>query len=262
MLSLPTRSPRGLALGALILAACGGVSDGPDDPSTPLSVAVAANFASTLDGLRREFEARSGTTVVASVGATGAFYSQIRSGAPYHVFLAADTERGPRLEAEGLAVEGSGFVYAEGRLAVFAPRLGEGWTVPGVFRTPGLQVSWANPRTAPYGVAALAALEAWGVTGVEGAVGESVGQVAQFVRAGAADVGFVALAQVVGEPPESYREVPSDLYPAIRQGAVLLAAGRDRPDARAFLAFLRSPFAIEHIRSAGYTVDGGGLDGR
>lgn len=229
--------------------------------ASPIEVAVAANFAGVAAALARDFEARTGDSVRIAVGATGGLYAQIVNGAPFHLFLSADAERPRRLEEEGLAVPGTRFVYAVGRLTVYAPRLEPGWETPAVLSRPELRVAWANPRTAPYGVAAVEALEAWDVAGIEGAVGESVGQVLQFVRSGAADVGFVALAQVLEEAPEAVRLVPPELYAPLRQEAVLLVAGAERADARAFLEFLRSPPAAERIRAGGYEVPEGPVGG-
>lgn len=223
----------------------------------PLEVAVAANFLPVAESLVARLEDELGVAVRLSAGSSGSLYAQIRQGAPFEVFLSADSERPSRLESDGLAIEGSRTPYAIGRLVVFAPRFPDGWVLPDDLRREGVRVTWANPRIAPYGVAARAALEAWGLGGLEGAVGESVGQSYQFVASGAADAGFVARSQVLEAPLTSVREVPSDLHPAIVQEAVLLGPGEPRAEARAFLDALSEEWVRARIRDAGYEVPSG-----
>jgi molybdate transport system substrate-binding protein len=177
------------------------------------------------------------------------------------VLLAADGERPRLLEEGGQAVAGTRFVYALGRLVVFAPGRDDDWTVPEVLTEPGVRVAWAEPRTAPYGAAAQAVLERWGLDGLEGAVGESVGQTLQFALSGAVDVAFVGRAQVMDAPPAEVRELPVDLAPPIPQEAVLLKAGADVRAATDFLAFLRSAEGRARIRAAGYDLPAEGTDG-
>jgi molybdate transport system substrate-binding protein len=240
--------------------ACSG-EGAPPTSATPLEVAVAANFAAVLNDVVSDFEEASGTPVRISVGSTGSLYAQVHSGAPYDVFLAADADRPRRLEQEGLAVSGSRRVYALGRLVVYAPRRPPGWAVPGALTERGVRVAWANPRTAPYGVAAEAALAAWGLTDLEGAVGESVGQAYQYVASGAADIGLVAGSQVIEAREGSVRGVPPELYPPIVQEAVILARSR-HPSATAFLAYLGSEAVRARIRAGGYGVPDGASDER
>lgn len=222
---------------------------------------MAANFAALLADIVPDFEAASATPVRVSVGSTGSLYSQIHSGAPFDVFLSADAERPRRLEEEGLAESGSRRAYALGTLVAFAPRLPTGWSLPAALTADGVRVAWANPRIAPYGVAARAALAAWGLSDLEGAVGESVGQVYQFVASGAADIGFVAGAQVGGATEGSVREISPELYPPIVQEAVILTRSR-HPAAAAFLAYLGSAEVQSRIRDGGYGVPTEDTDGR
>jgi molybdate transport system substrate-binding protein len=221
---------------------------GPD----PLQVAVAANFAATAETLAARFERETGARVSLAVASTGSLYAQIVNGAPHHVFLSADEDRPLRLEREGLGVADTRFVYALGRLVVYAPGRDDAWALPDVLTEPGVRAAWADPRTAPYGAAARAALEHWRIHVPDGAVGESVGQVLQYVRTGAVDLAFVSAAQVVDAPPAHVRVVPPGAAPPIPQAAVLLAAGRGVPEARAFLRFLRSDGARAVIEAAGY----------
>jgi len=262
MVRNPLRAtPLVLLLGAVVNAG-GCAGEGARDISAmPLEVAVAANFAAVLADVLPAFEEATGTPVRVSVGSTGSLYAQIHRGAPFDVFLAADADRPRRLEEEGLATAGSRRAYALGRLVVYAPRMPLGWAVPGALSARGVRVAWANPRTAPYGGAALATLSAWGLANLEGAVGESVGQTYQYVASGAADFGFVAGSQVRGASEGSFHIVSSELHPPIVQEAVILARSQ-HPAARDFLSYLGSASVRARIREGGYDLPEGGPDGR
>ncbi|MEK9507507.1 molybdate ABC transporter substrate-binding protein [Gemmatimonadota bacterium Y43] len=255
--------PLSALLGATALSlhlACGGSPDAAPEGTDPdgsggLDVAVAANFTEVAHRLAEAFTSSSGVEVRIAVGSTGGLTSQILSGAPYHLFLAADTLRPARLEAEGAAVPGSRLTYAVGRLAVLAPARTDAWELPGLLLEPGIRAAWADPRTAPYGAAAVEVLERWGLSHLEGAVATSVAQSWQFARSGAVDAAFVSLAQVAHDPPGEWREVPDSLHAPVRQQAVLLRAGENHPPALAFLALLRSAPARDWIRAAGYGLE-------
>lgn len=241
---------------ALALVALGGCRPADAEARGIVRVAVAANFADAQRELAQGFEAYTGYRVRASVGSTGQLYAQIRNGAPFDVFLAADSERPRRLEREGTAVPGSRFAYAEGRLALYGPGLDSVRAGGADLRRGGYaHLAIANPKTAPYGAAAEQVL---GRLGVGNAVqrriveGESVGQAYQFVHSGAAELGFVALSQVIHEPPRTRWVVPAELHEPLVQEAVLLRRGAANPAARAYLRFLRGPEALVAIRSGGY----------
>ncbi len=227
-------------------------------PAGEARVAVAANFLGGLRDLAPAFTAASGHRLKISAGSTGKLYAQIRNGAPFDVFLAADAERPLRLEREGLAVAGSRFTYAVGRLVLWSPRPGRfddglAWLRAGEFR----RIALANPATAPYGRAARQFLEGhrlWRALSARLVRGESVAQAFQFVATGAVDAGFVALAQLrSGVVKDGSRwPVPARFHDPIEQQAVLLARGTANPAARAFLDFLRAPATRERIAAAGY----------
>lgn len=242
----------GVAFG--LFAGCRGeAGDGAAAGADVVRVAVAANFSAAFEELARDFTAETAIAVRTSVGATGQLYAQIRNGAPYDVFLSADAARPRRLEAEGMAVPGSRTVYAEGRLAVYAPRLAPLPPDPlTLFDGPAIVVAWANERTAPYGAAARAVLEARGRGEVQGARGESVGQVLQFVESGAADIGFVALSQVVGRPSDTWALVPAELHPPLVQEAVILHPGAEHTAAERLVEFLASDRARKTLARRGY----------
>lgn len=200
-------------------------------------------------------------TVVA--GSSGKLYAQIANGAPFDVFLSADQERPGRLEKEGLAVAGSRFTYATGRLTLWSAepgrvgRDGAATLRRGEFR----RLAIANPALAPYGAAAKQALEKlglWDRFKDRIVMGETIGQAHAMVASGNAELGFVALSSVLSPRTEtkgSRWDVPGDLHAPIRQDAVLLSRAAGNPAARGFLAFLRSEKARGLIESFGYSIE-------
>lgn len=226
-------------------------------------VAVAANFAEVAERLEAEFERETGHTLTFVAGSTGKLYAQIGTGAPFDAFLAADQARPERLEEEGLAVAGSRFTYATGRLTLWSPepgRVGEDGSATlrqGEFR----RLSIANPALAPYGAAAQQTLEKLGLwEGLKDklVMGETVGQAHAMVASGNAELGFVALSYVQSprnRTPGSRWDVPGELYAPIRQDAVLLARAAGNPAARGFLDYLRSARAKALIETYGYGVE-------
>jgi molybdate transport system substrate-binding protein len=225
-----------------------------------VQVAVAANFAGPMGSIGRAFTASTGHTLKVSSGATGKFYAQIVAGAPFDVLIAADDETPRRLVAEGHAVAGSAFTYAIGRLVLWSARPGyvdeQGAVLASATFT---HLAIANPKVAPYGRAALEVLKARGLADAVApklVTGESIAQAHQFVSTGNAELGFVALSQIVmpGQPtPGSHWLVPAQLHGQIRQDAVLLKPGEKNAAAVALLAFLRSAPAQTVIRSYGYS---------
>ncbi len=241
----------------LLLAAClllPGLSRAAE-----VSVAVAANFAAPMLKIVQAFERGTGHRAIVALGSTGRFHSQIRQGAPFQVLLAAD-ERTPRmLEAEGLAVPGSRFTYAVGRLVLWSATPGRVDAQGEVLRRGGFErLAIADPRLAPYGAAAIEVMERLGVLKALSprlVQGESVGQAFQFVATGNAALGFVALSQVRALPPASPGSawvVPADLHTPLRQDAVILRPGQGQPAALALVRFLQGDAARAIIRDHGY----------
>ncbi len=223
------------------------------------TVAVAANFLPVLRDLARQFSREQGHRLRLSAGSTGKLYAQIRHGAPFDLFLAADAERPRRLEREGATVPGSRYTYAVGRLVLWSAgpaRFDDGlaWLQAGGFR----RLALANPKTAPYGRAAREFLEKQGLwRHLAGRLvrGESVAQAYQFVASGNADAGLVALAQVrAGGHRGSLWPVPAGDHGPIVQQVVLLKRGADNRAARAFHEWLRGAVARQRIRAAGYDL--------
>lgn len=232
-----------------------------------LNVAVAANFLSTLQKLAVQFQKTHGHTIVPSAGATGQLYAQIQRGAPFDVLLSADTERPAKLEAEGLAVKGSRFTYAVGRLILWSPKPNVVDAKGSVLEKPDLHfVAIPDPKTAPYGVAAEQVLSAKKLleslrAAQKIVVGESVGQAHQFAVSGHADCAFIALSQVIdatGKVPGSSWQIPETLYTRIDQDAVVLKSSTKGKVAQEFLTWLRTDrAALETLRSSGYAVPKG-----
>lgn len=225
-------------------------------------VAVAANFTEAAKEIAAKFKARTGHDASLSFGASGQFYTQIANGAPYEVFLSADAERPQKAETEGLAVPGSRFTYATGRLVLFSktPGLVDGPNTKGgaVLKTSKFEkLSIADPKTAPYGQAAvetLTKLKLYDALKPKIVQGASITQAFQYVQTGAAELGFVALSQVINEPGGSRWVVPTADHTPIDQQAVLLKTGADSEAAKAFLTFLKSGEARAIIKRYGYEV--------
>ena len=257
-----TRKFHALRLGVLALASCLIVKAAHAGEA---AVAVAANFAAPMQRLAAAFEAHTGHMLRVSIGATGKFYAQLSNGATFDVLLSADDETPARLEADGAAVPGSRFTYAIGRLVLWSAQPGfvdaQGAVLAqGRFR----HLAVANPKTAPYGAAAVETLARLGLLGAlqpKVVQAENIAQAHQFVASGNAELGFVALSQVwrdgaVGEG--SAWIVPAGLHAPIRQDAVLLKRGSDNAAARALLDYLRNDKAARSlIRGHGYELPGG-----
>jgi molybdate transport system substrate-binding protein len=224
-----------------------------------VQVAVAANFAGPMATIADGFTAATGHVVKSTSGSTGKFQAQIAAGAPFEVLVAADDETPRKLIAAGLAVAGSNFTYAIGRLVLWSAQPGfvdDQGTVLASGRFAHLAI--ANPKVAPYGAAGMEVLKARGLAETLApklVTGESIAQAHQFVATGNAELGFVALSQVSvpGKPVVgSFWLVPPALHGPIRQDAVLLKTGEANPAAAALLAYLNSEPARRVIRDFAY----------
>ena len=243
--------PRYLFLAALMLAPVTG-------PAADIRVAVASNFRPAMLELVKRFEEQTQHKVILISGSTGKQYAQIRHGAPFDAFFAADSERPAGLEQQGIAVPGSRFTYAIGKLVLWSPE-------PGYIDSQGVvleqndfeHLAIANPELAPYGLAAQQVLQArglWELLQTRLVRGEDISQAFQFVASGNARLGFVAYAQVKmpGKFPDgSWWDIPQALYDPIEQQAVLLL---DTGPGRAFLQFIQSAEALKIIEDSGYSL--------
>jgi molybdate transport system substrate-binding protein len=224
-----------------------------------VQVAVAANFFAPMKAIAADFEKATGHKAALSSGATGKFYAQITSGAPFDVFLAADAATPERLEKESATVAGSRFTYATGKLVLWSARPDLVDARGEVLRSARFaHIALAAPKLAPYGAAAMETLTRLGLLAQlqpRLVQGESIGQAFSFVSTGNAELGFVALSQVWENgrlKSGSAWIVPAELHQPIRQDAVLLARGKNNAAAAALMTYLRSDAAKAVIRSFGY----------
>jgi molybdate transport system substrate-binding protein len=242
-------------LSAIFLAAA------PAANAETVYVAVAANFTEPAKEIAAAFHKATHHDVVLSFGSSGAFYTQIANGAPFDVFLSADSERPQAADRAGLTVPQTRFTYATGRLVLYS-------THPGLVDTGGTvlrrgnfdKIAIADPALAPYGSAAVETMQRYGLAETLSpkiVKGTSITQAYQFVATGAAELGFVALSEVANKPGGSRWIVPERLHTPIAQQAVLLKIGASNPAARSFMTFLRSGTARAIIKRYGYLVTPG-----
>jgi|TARA_B110000977_G_scaffold156998_1_gene199850 molybdate transport system substrate-binding protein len=245
-------------------------------------VAVATNFVTTLKTLSEDFESLDNAKILISAGSTGKLYAQIRQGAPYDIFLAADQQRPQLLEQLGLTVTNSRFAYANGALVLWQPNKA---TPRAISRTkarttnddenPTAQteqstqirhwlagassIALANPRLAPYGFAAQEVLHNLQITqsmSQRQVMGENIGQTFSLVATGNATLGFVAAAQMLeqNQPRNTYLNIPSELHSPILQDAVQLKYGANNQAAVNFLRYLTTARAKKIIQAAGFVA--------
>ncbi len=229
-----------------------------------LTAAIAANFAGTINDLKPLFEKETGHQLVTSFASTGTLFAQIHNGAPFDIFLSADVQRPHQLIEDRLGVAESLFVYASGELVLWSSRAGlidpqghilrnRHWSEKGL-----RHIALANPKTAPYGKAAVETLQTmqlFDVTKPYHITGQNIAQTFQFVASGNAQLGFIALAQLRALPENergTYWQIPQEMHSPIQQMAVLLNRGRNNSAAVDFLKFLQSPQAQSIIHARGY----------
>jgi molybdate transport system substrate-binding protein len=247
---------RRFAAALVVSAAAIAASQGAQ--AAEINVAVAANFTEPSKEIAQLFESKTGHKAVLSFGATGQFYTQITQAAPFQVFLSADQSTPRKLVDNGFAAADSLFTYAVGKIVLFSANAelvkGEETLRDGKFN----KIAIADPVTAPYGAAAIAAMKTLGVYDkLSGKIvqGSNIAQTFQFVDTGNAELGFVALSQVIGRQNGSRWVVPANLYTPIRQDAVLLKSGAGNEAARAFVAFLKGQEAVAVIQKYGYGAE-------
>ena len=229
----------------------------------PLRVAAASDLQAALPGIAAGFEKATGRKVALTFGSSGNFFTQLQNGAPFDVFLSADIEYPRQLERDGQAEKGSLARYATGRIVLWIRNespidLTRGLAAladPGVHR-----VAIANPDHAPYGRAAIAALQHAGVYDrVQAKLvrGENISQAAQFVQSGNADAGLVALSLALAPALKAsgrYVEIPDAFYPPIEQAAAIVAASQQKAIARQFVEFLKQPESARTLTTFGFVV--------
>ncbi|MDP2881206.1 MAG: molybdate ABC transporter substrate-binding protein [Azonexus sp.] len=226
-----------------------------------VQVAVAANFTGPMQVISVLFERDTGHKASLSFGSTGKFYAQIVNGAPFQVLLSADDETPAKLVKEGHAVAGTPFTYAIGKLVLWSADAKLVDARGEVLKKGGFKhLSLANPKTAPYGKAGMQVMTQLGVAeSIKPLLvqGENISQTHQFIATGAAELGFIAYSQVIKNGAIGSGSgwlVPANLYDPIRQDAVILAKGKDKPAAVALMNYLKGEKALAVIKSFGYEL--------
>jgi molybdate transport system substrate-binding protein len=219
------------------------------------NIAVAANFTEPAKEIVQLFQGSTGHRAILSFGATGQFYTQIIQGAPFQVFLSADEKTPKKLADDGQAIADSLFAYAIGKLVLFSTNAtlvtGEQTLRDAKFS----KIAIADPATAPYGAAAIETMKALGLYDTLASrivQGVNIAQTFQFVDTGNAELGFVALSEVITRQGGSRWIVPANHYSPIRQDTALLRSGANSEAAKAFLAFMKGPEAAKVMEKFGY----------
>lgn len=250
MISAVVRTVFGISMLTILLSSAASAAE--------VRIAVASNFKHTMTTLVDAYKMQSSDTIIVSYGSTGKHYAQIKNGAPFDLFYAADEARPMLLEQQAIAVENSRYTYAIGKLVLWGPAVNTAASIEAVLANTNYRhLALANPKLSPYGLAAQQFLTNLGSTKKMTAKlvqGENIAQAYQFVDSGNADLGLLAYSQIIQPEAQivgSYWLVPTDLYQPIRQQAVLL---KESTASRAFFRFVQSELARDIIREAGYAT--------
>ena len=228
-----------------------------------IAVAAAADLQFAMQDIAARFEKDTGKKVKVVYGSSGNFYQQIRNGAPFDVFFSANLDYAKKLDAAGLAEPGSLYQYATGKIVLWVPSASKVDLSQGLkaLTDPGVRkVSIANPEHAPYGQAAVAALQKenlYDPVKSKLVMGENISQAASFVLSGSADAGIIALSLALAPNMKDkgrYVEVPASEYPPLEQGCVVLKSSQKKEAAREFVEYVKTPAAAESLRNYGFGV--------
>ena len=229
-----------------------------------ITIAAASDLNFAFKEIVADFEKKTGNTVKLSLGSSGNFFAQLSNGAPFDLFFSADIGYPKKLEEAGLTEPGTLYMYAVGKIVVWVPKgspIDVGAMGIKALQHPSVKkVAIANPKHAPYGRAAVAAMEHFKVYDAvkdKFVLGENISQTAQFVQTGGADIGIIALSLAVApimKEAGTLWEVPAEAYPRLEQGAVVLKAAKDPKVARAFLDYIKSPEGRAVFKRYGFFV--------
>jgi molybdate transport system substrate-binding protein len=228
-----------------------------------IRVAAAADLKFAMQDIVAQFEKQTGTKVDVTYGSSGNFFSQMQNGAPFDLFFSADLEYPRKLEAAGLAEPGTLYKYAVGRIAIWTPADASvdvthlGWKA--LLDSSVQKIAIANPEHAPYGRAAVAALQKAGIyeqVKAKLVYGENISQAAQFAQSGNAQAGIVAMSLAISPGMKDGKrwEIPADSHPPIEQATIILKNATDKKDARALLEFVKSEAGRSTLSKYGFTV--------
>jgi len=235
----------------------------PRGEGQEIRIAAAADLQFAMQDLGAQFEQRTGMKVDVSYGSSGNFFSQLQNGAPFDVFFSADIENPRKLETAGIAEPGTLYEYAIGRIAIWMPGntqvdLGrEGWKA--LLDASVQKIAIANPEHAPYGRAAVEAIQKAGIyeqVKAKLVYGENISQAAQFVQSGNAQAGIVAMSLAVSPGMKAGKrwEIPAEMHPPIEQGAIVLKNAKNKDGARAFLQFVKSEAGRAMLAKYGFAL--------
>ena len=228
-----------------------------------ITIAAASDLSFAFREIATEYENTTGNHVRLTLGSSGNFFAQIQNGAPFDLYFSADIAYPRKLEEAGLTVPGSLYQYAVGRIVLWTGKdspldLSKGLEV---LREPAIKkIAIANPKHAPYGRAAVAAMEYFKVYDQvkdKLILGENISQAAQFIESGACDIGIIALSLAIAPAMKSkgtYWEVPAEAHPSLDQGAVILKQSKNQEAARQFLEFIKGPHGQEIMKRYGFTL--------
>src|ERR1700734_2116577 len=228
-----------------------------------ITVAAAADLQFAMQDVAARFQKETGKTVKLTYGSSGNFLQQIENGAPFDVFFSANLDYPKKLEAAGLTEPGSYSAYATGKIVIWVPRdskidLSSGMKV--LLDPLVKKIAIANPLHAPYGQAAVAALQRENIYDKvkdKFVLGENISQTASFVVSGAADIGIVALSLALSPSMKDkgrYAEVPAEEYPPIEQACVILRSSKNKDLARQFLSFIKTGAISDVLKNYGFEV--------
>jgi len=249
------RGPAILSLVFLILCSLAGAQD--------ITIAAASDLQFAMQDITTQFQKETGKNVKATYGSSGNFAQQIQNGAPFDIFFSANLDYARQLESAGLTEPGSFYQYATGKIVMWVPSESKLDLAPGlkVLTDAAVQkIAIANPQHAPYGKAAVAALQKAGIHDTvksKFVLGENISQAASFAMSGAADVGIIALSLALSPNMKDkgrYVVISEDQYPPIEQACVILRASKNKAVAQEFLKFMRSPAIAEVLRTYGFAV--------
>jgi molybdate transport system substrate-binding protein len=228
-----------------------------------ISVAAAADLQFAMQDIAGRFQHETGKTVKPIFGSSGNFFQQIQNGAPFDIFFSANLDYPKKLEATGLTEPGSYYQYARGKIVVWVPndsKLDLSSGMKALLDPAVKKIAVANPLHAPYGQAAVAAMQKENIYDKlkdKFVLGENISQTASFVVSGAADAGIIALSLAVSPNMKDkgrYVEVPGDKYPPIEQACVILKSSKNQETARQFLSFVKTRAIREVLSNYGFDV--------
>lgn len=224
-------------------------------------VAVASNFTKPMTEIAAAFEKATGHTANLSFGSSGKFVAQLENGGPFEVFLSADEKNPKKLAQDGFAVSDSQFTYAIGKLVLWSATPNYVDDQGQILSKGGFKhIALADPKLAPYGAAAVECMQNLGLYDKLHPLfvqGENINQTQQFISTGNAELGFLALSQVIENGKIGSGSgwiVPADKHKAILQDVILLKTGVENPAAQALMKFLKSPEALAIIQKYGYEL--------